>query len=211
MALADYAIVSLAEAKRQLAIEQTDTTDDTELEGFIDEVSAYVEDYTGRKVAVQSVSNELHDGDGTAKLLPVYFPVTQLSTEASPTDAQKLAALQYRDTPDGSWTDIETDIDHVFVDTRRPFIELYDATFPAGRRNVKISYKAGFTGVALDEIKRVVLEMVQMAWTQHRGGQNTLGMQSSSSSGMGTNVSTSWKDMRPEWKDVLDRFRVRRV
>lgn len=211
MALADYAIVSLAEAKYQLAIGQSDTTDDTEIENFIDEVSAYVEDYTGRKVVVQSVSNEIHDGDGTAKLYPVYFPVTQLSTEASPTDAQKLAALQYRDSPDSSWTDIETDIDHVFVDTRRPFIQLYDTVFPLGTRNVKISYKAGFTGVPLDEIKRVVLEMVHMAWMHHRGGQNTLGMQSSSSSGMGTNVSNGWKDMRPEWKEVLDRFRVRRV
>ena len=209
MALADYAIVSLAEAKRQLAISQSDTTDDTELEGFIDQVSAWVEDYTGRKVVVQSVSSEIHNGDGTAFLYPDFFPVTQLSVQATPTDAQKLAALQYRDSPDGLWTDIETDIDHVFVDVRNPFIELYDTAFPIGQRNVTISYKAGFTGVPLNEIKRIVLEMVQIAWNEHRGGQNSLGMQNTSDSG-GTNMSRSWKDLRPQWKEILDRFRVRR-
>lgn len=211
MALADYAIVSLEEAKYQLAISQSDVGDDTELEGFIDEVSAYVEEYTGRKIVVQSVSDEIHDGDGTATLYPRYFPITQLSTESSPTDAQKLAAVQYRTSPNGSWTDIEDDVDHIFVDENVPHIELYETTFPVGRRNVKISYKAGFAaGTALDTIKRVVLEMVQDAWNKHTGGNDLLGKSSKSMSEAGQNFSTSYKDLKPEWKDVLDRFRVRR-
>ena len=211
MALAAYAIVTLAEAKIQLNIGSSDTNDDTLLESLIDQASAYCEEYTRRKIVVQSVSDEIHDGDGTARLYVRYFPVTHLSTEESPSDAQKLAAVQYRISPDGDWTNIEDDVDHIFTDTSRPYIELYEQVFPIGRRNVRLNYKAGFTGKDLDPIKRVVLEMVHIDWMNHRGGMNRLGLDSQADNGGGMSISNSIRDMKPEWKSVLDRYRVRAV
>jgi hypothetical protein len=211
MALAAYAIVSLAEARAQFSIGASDTDKDAFLEVLIDQCSAKVEDYCGRKIVVQSVSGEIHDGDGSQKLYTLHFPVTQLSTETAPTDAQKLAALQYRTSPDGSWTDIASDIDHVFIDSRNPFIELWQDSFPIGRRNVKVSYKAGFTGVDLDPIKRIVLEMVQIGYDEGKAGNNHLGIQSSGENGAGTSFSTSYLDLTPKWKSVLDRYRIRRM
>ena len=211
MALAAYAIVTVAEARTQLKIATAETGEDTKLETFIDQVSAWVEDYCGRNIVVQSHSNEVHDGDGTPYLFPLHFPVTQLSTATTPTDANKLAAVQYRVDVDSTWTDIETSVNHIFLDSRKPYVELYDTVFPLGRQNVRISYKSGFTGVDLDPVKRVVLEMVQIAWGHHRGGNDTLGKDSRGEGGATGAFSTSYRDMKPEWKDVLDRYRVRRV
>jgi len=211
MALAAYAIVTLAEARAQFNIGASDTGKDAFLEVLIDQCSAKVEDYCGRKIVVQSVTDEIHDGDGSQKLYTHHFPVTQLSTESSPTDAQELAALQYRTSPDGSWTDIASDVDHVFLDSRKPYIELWQDAFPLGRRNIKVSYKAGFSGVDIDPVKRVVLEMVQIGFNEGKAGNNHLGLQSTSESGTGSTFSTSYMDLTPNWKAVLDRYRIRRM
>ena len=211
MALNANAIVTLAEAKEQLKITTSNTNEDTMLEAYINETSSAIEAYTKRKIVSQSISGELHDGDGSNFLYPRYFPIQQLSTESSPTDAQKLAALQYRDTPDDTWTDIEDDIDHVFVETGndalRPYIELYEELFPIGRRNVKISYKAGYTTVPGD-IKLVCLEMIQMRWNESKRGNDWLGQGNINQSQSGNNYSTTLINLDKRWKSVLDRYRV---
>lgn len=211
MALNTNAIVTLAEVKTQMKVENSNTALDTELEGYINDVSSAIELYTKRKIVSQSISDELHDGDGSMFLYPRYYPIQQLSTESSPTDAQKLASLQYRDTPDSSWTDIETDIDHIFLttgdDSDRPYIELYDTFFPVGRRNIKISYKAGYTTVPAD-LKRIALEMVQMIWNEAKRGNDWLGQGNINASQSGNNYSTTLINLDKRWKSVLDRYRV---
>lgn len=205
MAVADYAIVSLVELKRYMNI--SDTTEDTALESYIDMVSSHIETYCDRKIAVQSVSSEIHDGDGSSKLYTHYYPITQLSTETTPSTAQKLAALQYRDSPDSSWTDIEDDYDHVFLDTRKPYIELYEETFYSGHQNIKVSYKAGYSTIPGD-IKQVCLEMIVSLWNDSLKGENRLGKQSVSNNDMpGISRSTSFLRLKKEWQDVLDRYR----
>ena len=205
MSLAAYAIPTLQEVKDYLKISIHDS--DAILETWINHASSSIEQYTNRKIVVQSVSGEIYDGDGSDTLFVRYWPVTQLSTESAPTTAQKLASLQYRNGPDEAWTDIETDIDHIFIDVNWPFIKLYEQTFPKGMRNVKISYKAGFSTIPGD-IWRVSVEMVADMWNQSkhgtsdRLGKSTVSIQSSS---------TTYKDLKPEWEKVLDYYRVRPV
>jgi hypothetical protein len=205
MALNANAIVTLAEAKAQLNV--VDSSMDTTIESWINESSAVIEDYTGRKFAVQSVTGEIQDGDGSRFLYPKYYPITQLSTETTPSTAQKLAALQYRDTPTSTWTNVEDEINYIFLNTNKPFIELYRKTFDVGVENIKISYKAGFSTVPSD-IKKVCVEMVQMWYNEYKGGGDALGKSTSSQTSMGGNFNVTWMDVDARWKLVLDRYRT---
>lgn len=207
MALNANAIITLAEAKAQLNLSSGDVSADTQIESWINESSSIVEDYCGRKIVVQSVSGEILDGDGSRFLYPKYFPVTQLSTETSPTTSQKLSALQYRDTPDSTWTDFEDNINYLFIRSDKPFIESYETAFPLGIQNIKISYKAGFSTVPSD-IKKVVLEMVQIWRSESIIGENSLGKSQTNLNAMGGNMNVSFLDMDKRWKVVLDRYRI---
>ena len=211
MALNSNAIVTLAEAKAQLKIVDTNTKEDATFEGYINEISSAVELYCKRKFVSQSITSELHDGNGGRFLYPRYFPIQQLSTESAPTTSQKLASLQYRNSPDDSWIDIEDDIDHIFIETGddscRPFIELYDTYFPVGRRNITLSYKAGYTTVPSD-VKMAVLEMIQMRWNEAKRGNDWLGQGNINASQSGNSYSTSLINLDKRWKSVLDRYRV---
>jgi len=215
VAVADYAIVTLTEAKNQLDISTSDTGDDTVLEAFIDRASGLCESYTGRKITVQDIDEEIHDGDGSSRIFPRYFPIVQLSTATSPGDSDKIGAVQYRTLPsDASWTNIESEADYIILRTGKPYIDLYAASFPAGTQNIRLAYKAGFSSgsVELNEFKQLVVEMVQKMWNDHKGGNDTLLYDSrSDASGGGATFSTSYKDLKPEWKAILDRYRVRRV
>ena len=211
MALNSNAIVTLAEAKAQMKLVDTNTNEDATFEGYINEISSAVELYCKRKFVSQSITSELHDGSGGRFLYPRYFPIQQLSTESSPTTAQKLASLQYRDTPDSTWTDIEDNINNIFIETGddscRPYIELYDTYFPVGRRNITVSYKAGYTTVPSD-VKMAVLEMIQMRWNEAKRGNDWLGQGNINASQSGNSFSTSLITLDKRWKMVLDRYRV---
>ncbi len=211
MALNSNAIVTLAEAKAQMKLVDTNTQEDATFEGYINEISSAVELYCKRKFVSQSITSELHDGSGGRFLYPRYFPIQQLSTESSPTTAQKLASLQYRDTPDSTWTDIEDNINNIFIETGddscRPYIELYDTYFPVGRRNITVSYKAGYTTVPSD-VKMAVLEMIQMRWNEAKRGNDWLGQGNINASQSGNSFSTSLITLDKRWKMVLDRYRV---
>ena len=211
MSLNANAIVTLAEAKEQLKVENADTALDDTLTAYINEISSAVELYTKRKIVSQSIASEIHDGDGSSILYPRYFPIQQLSVESSPTDAQKLASVQYRNSPDSDWTDIVSDIDHIFLDTGddalRPFIELYQNFFYYGIRNIRIKYKAGYTTVPSD-IKVLVLEMIQMRWNEAKRGNDWLGQGNMNQSESGNNYSTTLIELDKRWKRVLDRYRV---
>lgn len=212
MSLNTNAIVTLAEAKTQLGMIATqDDAKDDYIETCINEISSYVEIYCKRKIVSQNISNELHDGDGSSFLYPRYFPIQQLSIVDSPTDAQKLASLQYRNTPDGDWVDVETDMDFIFIDTGDnallTYIELYDELFPVGRRNIQVTYRAGYSTVPGD-IKQVVLEMIQMRWRESAQGGNILGLQTISNGVGGQADNLTIKDINPKWMSILNRYRV---
>jgi hypothetical protein len=211
MALNSNAIVTLAEAKAQMKLVDTNTNEDATFEGYINEISSAVELYCKRKFVSQSITSELHDGSGGRFLYPRYFPIQQLSTASAPTTEQKLASLQYRDTPDSTWMDIEDNINNIFIETGddscRPYIELYDTYFPVGRRNITVSYKAGYTTVPSD-VKMAVLEMIQMRWNEAKRGNDWLGQGNINASQSGNSFSTSLITLDKRWKMVLDRYRV---
>ena len=217
MATAAWDLIVVADAKDYLNIGSSDTNQDAWLQEIISDLSAEAELYCKRKFAVQSVADEIYDGlswrvsEDRRRISTVYFPVTQLSTQATPSDAQKLAAVQYRNDPDSSWTDIETDVDHIFFNPRWDYIELYDEAFPYGVQNIRLSYKAGYSTVPQD-LKIVCLEMTAMMWKEsNRSSQGILGMSTTTDSYQGGAATKTFRDMKPLWAKTLNRYRIRTV
>jgi len=214
MALQANAIVTLAEAKQQLNITTSNTNEDDLLTSWINETSDEVEHYCNRLFVSQSVTSEIHDGDGTSVIYPRYFPLQQLSVATAPTSADILAAVQYRTSPDDTWTDIETDTDHIFYDTgdtaKRCYIELYDEYFDAGRRNIKLVYKAGYATVPSD-VKKVVLEKIQVRWNESKHGNDWLGQSNINESQVSGSLSLSIQRLDERWNAILDRYRIKPI
>jgi hypothetical protein len=217
VALTSYAITSLNAVKGYLKRPLTDDNDNDDwLITQINIASGICEQYCQRVFTIQSFSDELHNGNGRSRMRTLYYPITQLSTEASPSDAQKLAAVQYRDDVNSAWQNIETDVDNIIINNPPDYllsphnshnIELLEETFPLGTRTVKLSYKAGLSGVALAEIEQLVIEMVVTTWKESGRGQGTLGQSQMTNSAGGNSENITIKNLKPEWKEVLNRYK----
>ncbi|MCI0706040.1 MAG: phage gp6-like head-tail connector protein [Ignavibacteriae bacterium] len=195
-------IVSLSELKSYLR--KTDTNQDNFLQDWITIVSGQIERYCDRKFRAQTISNEIHDGDGTNRLYTHYFPIAGLAGQS---DVEKLSSLQFSNTPDDEWEDIEINIDHIFIDEHKPYIELYDEIFPAGRRNIRVSYFAGYATVP-EDVKRMACEMCAMVWKEsNAGGIFQLGEAFRRTEESGTEFTKEIIDLDARWKSVLDRYR----
>lgn len=198
--MAAYDILTSTEVKAYLGISGSDK--DTLIGTFISDVSLWIEEFTGRKIASQTVTGEIGNGSGTEYHVPKYVPVTAVTT------------LQDRETPDDSWADIVSDSDHILVDqVNGDYIELYGDIFPAGSSNIKLTYTAGYSTVP-NTIKQVAYEMVAIRLRESNDpalGQNRLGMASNSSSQSGVNYSKSYIDLMPKWEKILRPYRTKRV
>ena len=221
VAAATNAIISLADVKDflKIGVNAADTTQDDFLQTWINYVSSELEGITGinNKVKVQDVASEITNGTGRTKLRTLYYPIYAIGVAASTTDVAKLASVQYRDDVDSAWTDIETDIDHILINTPDIFhvseqntynIELSDATFPAGQKNIKVSYQAGWSSIPA-AIVMVALEKVSDVYKQSSRGGSRFGLNSfSESEGMGSK-NTNYKDLTKRHEEMLKPFRRR--
>ncbi len=199
-----YDLVSLSEVKSYLKISATDTSKDNLLQGWISDVSRSIEAYCQNKIRRQQVLGEIHNGDGVSEQWTTFSPITDIY---GATDNDKLASVQYRNSPLDAWINLATDVRNILIDSAdKKFIELYDMAFPTGRSNIKVSYYAGFDPVPGD-IKNVCLEMAAMMWKESNQGENRLGVQSTADSTSGSNFNTTFRSLKPEWRLVLNRYR----
>lgn len=196
-------LVSLSVVKEYLNI--NDNNADAFLQKWIGFISKKVEAYTEKKIALQTVTGEIHDGDGTRILRPRYWPIVRLD---GANDAAKLASLQKRDDPDSAWVNIETNINHIFIFDDRPWqIELYDEIFPFGQRNIKVSYVAGYATVP-EELQRLCVEEVAMVWKEaNRRGGFRLGEGSETRTVDGVSHTKTFIDLEKRWRQVLDYYK----
>jgi hypothetical protein len=202
MSLTARSIVTLNSVKSYL--NEPDDALDSFLEEWIDLASGRVEEYTGKKIQPVSIE-EVLDGKGGEVLWPKYWPVSGL---VGGNESAKLGNLQYRNSATEGWTDLLTDIDLVLFDPKMPFeITLLDGnTFPSGRANIRVEYIAGYDPIPAD-LQQVVIEMVAKAYQQSKHGEGSLGVASKSVGSAGVSPSTSFLDLEPKWKAVLDRYR----
>jgi len=223
VSLTAYAITTLDAVKgylKQPIADDNETGNDDWLTTQINLVSGFVEQYCQRVFTIQSFSSEIHNGNGRRKLRPLYYPITQLSVvtadETHPTDAEILASVQYRDDVDSAWTNIETNVNNILINSPKDYelsyqnnhnIELLEESFPDGDRNIRIKYKAGLSGVGLAEIEQLVIEMVVMQWKESGRGVGLLGQNSMSNVTGSESYNINLRNLKPEWKTTLDRYK----
>lgn len=205
MAASAYELVTLALAKDFLNVESADTEADTTLQNMVNSASQEIIDYCGSYFKQMDVDDEISDGDGSRFIYLRKLPILALGLAADSTDAQKLAKLVHRQDVDSSWTAIETDIDHIFIDPHLPYIELYDEVTYAGRRTVKVDYQVGFSTVPQGAAE-VCLEIVQQIWQDSlRSKIGRLGVTSQTHHGATSSYNI---DLRPAWKERLNAYRI---
>ncbi|HWH31205.1 MAG TPA: hypothetical protein VNU01_00895, partial [Egibacteraceae bacterium] len=155
-------ILTLAEGKTACNI--TGTGHDTELAQFITAVSRRIDELCG-PVVNRTVTDELHNG-GRGFIRPRKTPVDSVTT-----------LVEYRHTTDTSLTE-ETNatkqadgfmVDEEWAHNVRIIRRTSgsDAAFPAGRRNVVLTYVAGRAAntAAVDaKFKRAAGDMLQRMW-----------------------------------------------
>ena len=147
--------------------------------------------------------------DGVVELARSLVPLPFLVVPITLVDAA------YRNTVFDSYTTV-TDISVV----------TYNGAYHMARRDGfasrgwKVNISAGYSQTknsdgyvtattAPEELQQLAIEMLQVRFQRDITGKNTLGLSSVAITQNGTTVNTAYKDMKPEWCDTLDNYRVR--
>lgn len=196
----DRSIVTLNQAKDYLGLAQGKQDLNDMLEQWIDWVSGKMEDDLDNVVKIAEKTIYL-DGDGSSFIYPDFYPVKALYTPA-------VGDLQYRSSATASWTSIASSTDYIHIDTEASDrIELLENNvFPAGTKNIKVHYWAGFQTVPASIIM-AVLEGIQVMWNMSKQGGNQLGKSSMSYSGGQGSEAASFIDASPRWREVIRRYK----
>jgi hypothetical protein len=103
---------------------------------------------------------------------------------------------------------IATDEDQIYLDPKSAWsIELLDGlTFLVGMRNIRVSYNAGLDDRAIQDIKIVALEMIQVMWDESKQGGDMLAKVNRNIGEGGGTSSYSLKDINPRWNDVFAKY-----
>ncbi len=203
MALSSRSIITLNEAKAYLNISTGGTAWDSTLETWIDWVSGKFEEETRNKVNATAIT-EILDGDGTGFLETTYFPVLSIYGD---TEAERLANLQKRASPISDWEDILTSESYIFIEeTDATKIQLLNYVFPAGVKNIRVKYWAGYSAANVPtDIKKVILEALATMWKESNLGKGLLNVSSETANVAGASI--SYRDFGPRWDAVVARRR----
>ena len=144
------AIVTLAAAKAQLNINSTDTSEDIELQGYVDAATAAVETQLGQVVDPRTVVDQLDFPGGVTSFLLRSAPVISLTS---------LVALDGATT----WT-VGSSVMH--VDALSGCVTVLSGPPVIG--SVLATYQAGYTVVPAN-IRLAALIIVQHLWETQRG------------------------------------------
>ncbi|MGW4876543.1 head-tail connector protein [Streptomyces sp. NPDC004262] len=140
-------IVTLAEAKKQLRIAEDDTSDDDELQGYVDAITGVVEDHKKEIIEPREIREDL-DLCGRRRFRLWKVPVISLVSIA---------------TFDGSVT---WDVANMRPDPETGLVRVLSGTPPSG--GVEVVYQAGYTTIP-DRYKRGALVILQHTWETQRG------------------------------------------
>jgi hypothetical protein len=144
MATGDLA--TLSEVKELLSIKGAD--DDAVLSRLITSVSSYIKQELNNPI-LSAAYTEAYDGTGRDMLVLPQWPITDVT-------AVTVSGVPVAESPDGVASG------YILSDMA---IILLGGVFPKGRRNVRVSYVAGFAAVP-PEVAQVVTELVALA---HKG------------------------------------------
>jgi len=138
MALNANALVELAPMKTYLNIPALEISQDALIEGFINEISSLIENYCNRSFREQT-HTERYNGVGVTELLLNHWPVNSITSIY--VDSNRAF---------GASTLIDPANYEIFSDEKGEgyIVERFDAVFPRGRKNIKITYVSGYENFA---------------------------------------------------------------
>jgi len=204
MSLSTRSIVTLNEVKNYLKLSTGASDLDTVIEDFIDLVSGKWESETHNKCILQDVE-EILDGPRDDFLMTTYFPIYALYGESA---AERLANLQYRESPTDAWVDLTDDEDYIYIsDDEAVGVQLLSpAVYIWGKKNTRVHYWVGTARESVPaDIRKIVLEAVAVMWKESGQGDGRLGL--SSQSGTISGGSTGYEDLARRWDAVVSRHR----
>jgi len=180
-------LVSLAEQKVYMDKEGSDK--DEILNVLLANMNDAVLTFLGRDIE-STEYKELYSGSGDYELFLDNFPI--ISVEVLSQDISK---------DDKTYGD-EIDSDDQLLNKEAGFIELFNDTFTASRRNIYIEYTAGYATVPND-LKEVVEYLVYKRFLDvdnQRVGMTAKNIQ-------GENVSFVFQDLTKVHRDIINKYR----
>jgi hypothetical protein len=133
----DYALTSATRVKNRLGLSATDTTRDAVIDRMIASATAFIEHACGgRRFKKAVISNEVYDGSSDNSKRD-----EALILKNAPAIEGQSITLEYQtgDFSNPSWVAFTTSIDAVDYDAGIIYVKL-----PTGKRNVRVSYTAGY-------------------------------------------------------------------
>ena len=184
-----------------------DTKNDAMFSEWITLISNLVESKLEQPVIPRRVV-DIVDGSGTYKQSTITGRIVNMTADVN---GSLLASVQYRSNTISDWQNMLWTEGYIYVDVViEPYcVQLVNwASFPRWIKNIRLDYNCGFIDPALSEIKKMVMEMIQVMWDDSKaGGMPRLGMQSKSHSGSGTVFTDTFLDMNPRWQRLIDRYK----
>jgi hypothetical protein len=154
------ALVSLDYAKKHLRIPTSNTSVDDILGNAVNQASKLVCGFCNRGFLLGDYT-EYHDGHGTQTLYPNVFPINSGA-----------ASVTLYISSDREYTaDQLVDADDIIVYPEDGKIELDGLYFYTGKRNIKLTYNAGYSLSDMpDDVKLSVCRVVERIWKRSNGG-----------------------------------------
>lgn len=169
MATKSYSLTTRQRLIDFLGLTGLTSTQNSVLDRIIDQVTEFIENYTGRRFKETTYTNELYDGDGSQYLILKNYPVNSGST----------FTLQRRDSVanEDSWSTIDSE--DYFVDYNAGTIELiYGLNFANQPKHYRVTYTAGFSfdnsstflsDTVAGDIEYVAWKLCSVAWNRRQG------------------------------------------
>jgi len=192
-------MITLTTLKQYLNI--TDNSKDDLLQSCINASVAEIEDYCHRKLSSASYTDYINGNDKSEIYLRNY-PITAVTS---------VSYFDGYDTYDNLFIGSDTPANSIIIIAQTNSLKLIKGYyFYNGCKNFKIIYTAGYTTeTAPEDLKSVLLELASLKYfNSPLSGQARLG-KSSDNVNSATGESTSFKD--PDWKKVLDKYRLQNI
>lgn len=202
MAVVSYSLTTRQRLIDFLGLSSTTATEDNVLDRLINVTTAYIENYTGRRIMQTAHTNEMHDGHRDERILLKNWPV----------DSSSSFTLQYRDSGENEddWETIDSE-DYYVKYLEGIIHRVGEANWIKAIRKYRVSYTAGYnydntttflSDTAGGELEFVAWKLAATAWNNRQGDPRT------ASERIGDYSVTFFASIMedPALKDMLDRY-----
>lgn len=181
-------LTTVADVKSASGIGAGTTNADAVLARLVTAASGFIADVTDRSFGAVLTVNEIRNGAGGTELFLYEAPVVSVTSLAVDTFAIPAQASDGK--PGYFMATLST-------------LALFGYEFTRGRRNVRVTYTAGYASVPFD-VAQACIEIVIAAYRRSARGPDVVSENIPTS---GANFSFSQKDMSPFASTVLEKYR----